>query len=448
VSHESYVIINILCAPIILILLVTSGALQVPRNLMIILSLITLVIFISFGANLTTIMGAVAKGRSGVEKVVTSALVLLFGMYVALLISHAAKWNFRKFFLIPLLFGALVVILFGALEFASYHIGALRAPFIRLYLLTHAGFDKLEAQAGTMSMVNDTGSTGRLTSVLFEAADFGTYLIYVTPWLMALCLSPLASRQSFVPQPWRSCFYVLLVLTACFLALFSGRTAALGVPAIAVLFIVLCLVTRLGFDPKVFGVTSWCIVIGAMLVYLIPIWFIGTFTNEVATAALDTRSNSNISRLGTTVILLNLFKDNPIFGVGMGQYGFYVNQYVPSWAYTFEFRRWIGDPNSSFFPTFSVFARLAGEMGLLGLMTWVGFLAYLLRNVTKSARASFVANRQFPYYGVALITNFFSLGLTGLGMASYRVFWIWALLGLASAYSDTPFSLEPQRAAK
>jgi hypothetical protein len=444
-AHESYAAIGLACAPIIMFLMLYTSAARVPTNLLVIFALILLVVFASFTANFDTILSAVVKGRKGLDKLVTSALVPIFGMYIALLVYNVASWNFRRWFLLPLLAGAVVVLAVGAAEFAAAHLYALGPLYTRIYLMTHAGFGQLQLRMGQIEAAGAEG-TVRITSVLFEPADFGTYLLYVTPWLLALYLSPRFAQRSIIPPLLRHLFYPPMICLAVVLAFFSGRTAAIGLPAVLLVFLMLCLSVRLMSDGRAFGLVSWSIVVGAALLYLVPLWLIGTFTNELASWALHSGSNSNVSRLGTIVILLNLFADNPLFGVGFGQYGFYVAQHVPGWAYTYEFKRWLGDINESFFPTFSIFARLAGETGLFGLMTWVGFLAYLLRKMTSSVRHSYLANRQFPIFGVALMTNFFSLGLTGLGMASFRLFWIWALLGLAACYIYRPFAIELQPA--
>jgi hypothetical protein len=70
-AHESYAIINVACAPLVLFLLLTNRVLRVPRSLLVILLLIVLTIFASFAANLTTVLGAETKGRHGLEKLLT-----------------------------------------------------------------------------------------------------------------------------------------------------------------------------------------------------------------------------------------------------------------------------------------------------------------------------------------------------------------------------------------
>lgn len=446
-AHESYIIINLACAPVVLLFLFLTNAIRVPKSLLVVLSLIILTVFVSFAANSVTILSAVAKGRQGLDKLVTSTLVPIFGMYTALLIYNAASWNFKRWFLLPLLASAVVVLLVGAVELASSRISGLSGLSARLYIMTHSGFGTVVARASMIETMA-AGTTRRVTSVLFEPSDFGAYLIYVTPWLLALYLSPVVARRSMFPALLRHLFYLPLICLALVLAFFSGRTAGLGLPAIVIVFLGLCVLIKLFSIRGSFGIVSGFIVTFAVILYSAPIWLIGIFLNELVTAVINSGNTSNLSRFGTVVILLDLFRDNTPFGVGFGQYGFYVAQYVPGWAYTYEFKRWLGDLNSSFFPTFSVFPRLAGETGLFGLAIWIGFLAYLLAKVTKNVRHSYVAHGQFPYFGIALMTNFFSLGLVGLSMASFRIFWIWAMLGLAACYIYRPSTIELEPGAR
>jgi hypothetical protein len=186
----------------------------------------------------------------------------------------------------------------------------------------------------------------------------------------------------------------------------------------------------------------------AVLGYIFPVALILLFKDQMVAAVVSSGAESNIARFGTAVILLDLFRDNPFFGVGMGQYGFYVARYLPYWANTFEFKRWLGDPAASFFPAFAVFARLGGELGVFGLASWVGFLAVMLYRVFMNLRVAYLLTGRFPYYGVAIATSFFSIAVSGVGMASYRVFWLWVLLGLASVYALNPQFIDVKRSSR
>jgi hypothetical protein len=438
-SHEIYTILSLAFAPIVLFLLLSTGTLIVRRELVIILSLIILTIIISLIPNITSIVDASVKGRSGLEKYITSAVVPIFGMYVAILINIAVSRSFRRYFLTPVIIGACIVFAVGSLELLSFYIGALKDLSDRVYFVTHAGLDRLEALT---SRIGTPGAPLRVSSVLFEPADFGTYVIYVFPWLIASWLSPLKRGRDALQTFIRTSFYLGLIVIGLVLCAFSGRTAALGAPVIVLLYFVLCICMRLAHKSIYFRPLSYLIASGAAFLYLAPLALLLAFSEIAIRAALESDSISNVSRLGTVMIQLDLFWDNPIFGVGMGQYAFYVAQYLPAWADTYEFKRWMSDSTASFFPTFATFARLAGEMGLIGLITWVGFLVYLLHKTTMNVRVMYISKGRLPHFGIAIMAGFFSIGLTAIGLASYRTFWLWALLGIAACYVSTPSAIE------
>jgi hypothetical protein len=251
-----------------------------------------------------------------------------------------------------------------------------------------------------------------------------------------------------IPVIWKK-LVIAAILAALFVAVrFSGRTASLGAPVMTVGYIGLCLVAWLSFHRLAYKIMCWTVIVVAVLAYVLPVVLVLLFKDEIVTMVVATGSESNITRFGTVVILLDLFQANPFFGAGMGQYGFYVAQYVPPWANTYEFQRWLGSLTSSFFPSFAVFARLAGELGAFGLATWVGFLVVMLNRVFTNLRVSYFSGGGFPYYGVALATNFFSIAVSGMGMASFRVFWLWATIGLASVYAMNPQCIDMRQPAR
>jgi hypothetical protein len=443
-AHDSYAIINLTLAPVVIFILISTGSFHVPRSLLIILSLILLVVFVTFVPNSASILDAFTKGRHGLGKLITSSMVPIFGMYISVLVYIVVSTRFRTCFLIPLLWSSVIVILGGLLQVSAKLFDPLRDISTKVFLITHAGFDRFDVLSNRLSDSGDIGSL-RVTSTLFEPADFGTYAIYVLPWILAALLSTTFPRGRMIPILWTKAALLVAAILMLALAMFSGRTAALGAPAIVVIYVGVCLLLKISGSADGAKAAGLIMVAGAVLLYLLPLWVVSSFNDVLVQSAIASANTSNVSRLGTVVILLNLFHDHPLFGVGMGQYGFYVAQYLPPWANTFEFQRWLGDSNSSFFPSFAVFAKIAGEMGLVGLLVWVGFLVDLLRKVWRSIWAKYLDDGQFPYFGIAIAVSFFSLGLTGLGMASYRVFWIWALLGLGASYASDPSAIDENR---
>jgi hypothetical protein len=440
-SSESYALIALLSAPAVLFLMITTKTFRLPKDLTLILALIILAILLSTAANLPTILRAATKGRHGLEKAISSSLVPIIGMYISIYARNLVPYNINRYFVNPILIGSSLVAAVGLLEVAAIYIGGLRGLSDKIYLLTHAGLAENKVVLLQAGGVTDA----RVSSILFEPADFGTYVIYVTPWLMATLLSRESNYGRTIPVVFKK-LTIISILAALFISvLFSGRTAAVGMPVMVVGYIGLCFCAWLSFNRVLNKITCLFVMLVAVLFYILPVLLILSFKDQIVTMVVSSGTVSNITRFGTTVILLDLFRDNPFFGIGMGQYGFYVAQYVPYWAYTDEFQRWLGNLSSSFFPSFAIFARLGGELGVFGLASWVCFLGALLFRVFRNLRVSYFSNGAFPYYGIAIATSFFSVGVSGMGMASYRVFWLWALLGLASIYALNPLFIDLKR---
>jgi hypothetical protein len=438
-STETYVFVAVLSAPVVVFLLLATKSFRLPRDLTVILVLIVLTIVVSIATNMPSILSAATKGRHGLEKAISSSLVPVLGMYISILARNVVPHDFKRHFLTPVLVGSAFVVAVALLQVASFYVSSLDGLATRIFVLTHY----------TKGNVGDSGLGAKeVSSVLFEPADFGTYVIYVAPWLLAALLVRESNYGRIIPVIWKK-LVIAAILVALFVAVrFSGRTASLGAPVMTVGYIGLCLVAWLSFHRLAYKIMCWTVIVVAVLAYVLPVVLVLLFKDEIVTLVVATGSESNITRFGTVVILLDLFQANPFFGAGIGQYGFYVAQYVPPWANTYEFQRWLGSLNSSFFPSFAVFARLAGELGAFGLATWVGFLVVMLNRVFTNLRVSYFSGGGFPYYGVALATNFFSIAVSGMGMASFRVFWLWATIGLASVYAMNPQCIDMRQPAR
>lgn len=89
-----------------------------------------------------------------------------------------------------------------------------------------------------------------------------------------------------------------------------------------------------------------------------------------------TRSASNISRSVGMLTGGRIWAENPILGVGLGQYGFHFRDWVPSWGLgSYEissyFREDQHDLLAGLPPSFSMFTRVGAELGLIGLLAWL-----------------------------------------------------------------------------
>jgi hypothetical protein len=191
-----------------------------------------------------------------------------------------------------------------------------------------------------------------------------------------------------------------------------------------------------------FQVMYYALMGSYLVLSIAPLFVIAIYQDEIAVAAISSGNISNVSRFGTMAIQIKEFLLNQIFGIGMGQYPFQIGQLIPSWADTWEFEKWITDPDASFFPSFSLYSRMVAELGLVGYAIWLSFCSLLLGRVVTSAHGFWLRYGAFPYIGVAVLCGFFGLQFSGWAIASYKIPYIWLVLGFAAAYMKSPESME------
>jgi O-antigen ligase len=130
-----------------------------------------------------------------------------------------------------------------------------------------------------------------------------------------------------------------------------------------------------------------------------------------------------------------VFADNPLFGVGWGQAGFYWSSYMPSWGFmSSEIKGWLADPEGFWPVSFSIYGRFAAAMGVLGLLMWIGIWLGLAWSVLKATLAHRKATGELPFAAYPLIMSCFCVLLAGLPSDSLRAPMIWINMGLACRY--------------
>lgn len=136
------------------------------------------------------------------------------------------------------------------------------------------------------------------------------------------------------------------------------------------------------------------------------------------------RMGSNLMRYGSQVAAYNIWQENFIWGIGLGQSNLQLIYYVPAWI-------WLS-PDMMFFqynmPVFGVYPRMLAEQGVMGifcyLMLWL-ITIYKLHNVRKYLSEK---ERKFT---IALIVSIIGnlVAQNNWDMLSYPAGWI--LLAIA-----------------
>jgi hypothetical protein len=416
---EPYILINLFLAPIAIIHIYRKGF-RSERLLLLFAIAFMAAVALSTIANFGDILGNVLKGRSGLSRLVSTTMVPIFGFYFACLVYFYSTSAFRAMLAAPLFWGAMLVIAVGDIELLSWKVDAVYGVFLQASSVIHA------------LMRRGHFIVGRIQSVTYEASNFGMYAIFTLPWLWAFA----SQRGSMLRRI--ACWVLFLNLLA--LSFLSGRTSLVGVLPVVLLipYLRLFLVARGGAYQGLY-----CVLMASYLVLSIaPLIAIALFQNEIAAAAIASDNISNVSRFGTMAIQINEFLQNPTFGIGMGQYPFQVTRLFPSWADTWEFQKWITDPDASFFPSFSLYSRILAELGVVGYAVWLFFCTLFLSKVAITAHRFYLDHGALPYIGAVILCGFFGLQFSGWVIASYKIPFIWLVLGLAAAYIRQPQSME------
>ena len=270
--------------------------------------------------------------------------------------------------------------------------------------------------------VNNSLHTGHrvgISSVTYEIPALGNYLIFVTPWMLSYIFTE-KKVMRFVP------ITVILILT-----FFSDARAALIVISMQLFLFLLVLLHDERFRLQTINILK----IGAVAVFAI-LMIKGSAIINTAEEKLDrinfsknlTQSISNKSRFGMQYAALEVFKENPVCGVGFGQGAYHMVPHYPYWAtannweYSYMYKN---QQYKSFPPQFNIYTRLLSEVGLVGSLLFLGLVAasilYALMYWVK-------INYTHKYIGSILFLSLVGIVVNWLQIDTFRQYGFWLSL--------------------
>lgn len=270
--------------------------------------------------------------------------------------------------------------------------------------------------------VNNSLHTGHrvgISSVTYEIPALGNYLIFVTPWMLSYIFTE-KKVMRFVP------ITVILILT-----FFSDARAALIVISMQLFLFLLVLLHDERFRLQTINILK----IGAVAVFAI-LMIKGSAIINTAEEKLDrinfsknlTQSISNKSRFGMQHAALEVFKENPVCGVGFGQGAYHMVPHYPYWATAnnWEFKYLYKNQQlKSFPPQFNIYTRLLSEVGLVGSLLFLGLVAasilYALMYWVK-------INYTHKYIGSILFLSLIGIVVNWLQIDTFRQYGFWLSL--------------------
>lgn len=403
---------------------------QFVRNgdpLLVIFALIVALLALTIIANVSVISVSVFHERSGFAKFAASALVLFYGMGLSYTTYKVVPGHWQKVIIAPVAVSVVLCLIYSVFESLSHH-GILVAFYKKMNAVIHASNANLVLSwNGKVNMRVLEGWDRRIRSLCFEPPAFGNFSGFAWPWLLAGVMSNTGRAKKI--------YTVILVLFTGLVVFAEARTGwvmlACNLAVFGLLRFVFLPPLPRWFNPQLAG----RLIAGAVTMGIVAAGVYIVKFDDIVHNVINGDSVSNLSRLASQVAAVSIFKDHPLLGVGFGQYGFYVNQYMPSWGYlSYELRPWLIYPTAPWPAVYSMYARLACETGVVGLLAWVGLWCYMSYLVVTHSRMFLRLHGTVPAMAYPLVMSYISVLVSGVASDTLRTPMIWISLGLGCAF--------------
>lgn len=358
------------------------------------------------------------KQTSGIMRFIRQLFsVLLGGVAIFLLFINVCRdYGAVKFFqLIRKIFLIIFIIIFvcGMLQYiiVTYHLTFLE-PVAYLFDLLPFVDVRLDYRMQ------------RLASTTFEPPALGTYLITVSGFLFTYILTS-KKLIRFLP-------FLMVVI----LAVLSKSRMALVVIIFQIVIGVFFAYLKYANFRNFFNKMTILGVICSIFI-VIFLWKPISITISEKISSLDftkveysaeDNSISNKSRFGIQYAMLQVFKENSVFGVGWGQQAYEARFHYPDWATrnNYEFSsNYLNEEVKDFPPTFNMYLRILTESGIVGFLAFAVFLCSIILSNFMLYRKS-----EHQYIAIALFIGFGGFLLDWFQIDSFKLFGFWLCLAI------------------
>jgi|SRR5690554_209874 len=399
---------------------VLKGSINLPYNNIIfqVVCLFVLWTILATLFNLPTVLDSYYKQTSGISRFIRQFISLTLSAFI----FFSLFWNvvrnmtleqtlltIRKTLFVALVF----VFVYGVIETAIvvFGIGQL-FPVIKLFEVFPFVNVDLYLE----------GSLKRIKGVSHRVPDLGTYLVYISAWMFSYILTHKGFYR-FIPT--------LMVL---FLMFFSGsRTALVNVIFQLVVFLAVLYFSRDYKQHVVRLVGASFIIIAVALVFNSKT----IITNVVAKIeSLDITKKtdhdiSNRTRFGMQYASLQVFKQNPITGVGLGQETYHKIYEYPYWS---TYKNWEyehvykNQQIKSFPPAYNIYTRLLSETGIIGFSLFVLMLTLTIVYSYRLWKSTPKGNIRVA--SLVLFTSFMGFAVNWLQVDHFKQYGFWLCLAV------------------
>lgn len=375
---------------------------------------------ISIIINFNTISDSIFKGRTGIEKLLLQFLVLTFMGMVFYSVVYIVKINNIKFTDIRR-FIMISFVIVGV--YCLFELLTLLKVIDFSWLLNKISYIIHSYNRGIFYERGIRGLAG-------EASYFGMYISFILPWIFSYIFTEKKIKYVLM-------FIYLLVVTFFTKSRFAIAIIYMQVFLYFALFI-LYMKTKIDKKKIIAGF------IGAIVLVSISVNVIynkggydkygnsatGISITQLIESITNPNNYSNIARIGLMQDAVNMGLDNPISGVGLGQFAFHANDYISQNALrSHEVQNWLDEDSPDWTPAFSLHTRILAEQGIIGFAIWMTIWAYVLWKLFKTWKS-----KDNDYYGVTLVVSTCGVLASGFNADTYAFLPYWILLALNLNY--------------
>lgn len=411
--RESSFIFFFLGYIILIYRVITKGKLNLPYNnsLFLLIFIFYLLTFIFTIINIDTVSTNYFKRTNGISRFLRQIISLSIPIliFIPFFWNIIINWSIKKTFLIirkTFFYSLLFASFYGFFEILYSYFGVYPARYVTDLLGNIIPFIKPHYHQG-----------GRISVFTYEPPFFAIYLITISGWMFSYILTENNIIKKLYPS--------IAVLGFTF---FSGsRTGLLVVFFLFTLFILY--LYKNNFYRKQLNILFFVFFIvifsslafnAEKLIYSVnqkveSLNFVGNLKTDV----------SNKTRFGMQYASLQVFKENPIFGVGFGQQAYHSRFYYPRWSTinNWEFKEFYNNKKDpSFPPGYNIYTRLLAELGIVGFLSWMSILLYSLFLCYKFLQSTDFHTKVLT---ISITISLIGLYINWLQIDTFRVYGVW-----------------------
>jgi len=134
----------------------------------------------------------------------------------------------------------------------------------------------------------------------------------------------------------------------------------------------------------------------------------------------------------------NIFNDNPVMGVGLGNAGFFFQQKIPSYGWSLVEVRKLMNRTSVLLNIKNLWVRLLAETGIIGFALFIGWLISLIATLLEKKNSENKLSAMLGFSGWLILV---ALIFEGFSVDSFAMPYWWVSLGFTVSINDQRFNI-------